>query len=314
MLEDGLRNGNAEKMDMRTIVKLSVKRRTTWIPEAASRLRNISGSVAFLESFVSEEKDMFVVLMMQRLMAHIQCPTPTRNKSKAVDASMPDEPVDLFVDLKWRNACLHVQELSLSILENGQSCLSLPKSPSYIDTTEQLEKLENTLNVESVIGMDSEWHGDDSVSTLQVAVRDACWVIDLLSPDAEYQARCRAFIRSLFACETDNVLLGFAVGNDLPRLETYLGETLSTMKLLDLQMVMMLSSRAQMPGLARCVAEFSSVPLSKEQQCSDWSQRPLTPEQVEYAGLDAAVLPLLLAEKYNHDMSIRERKAESHTS
>jgi ribonuclease D len=89
---------------------------------------------------------------------------------------------------------------------------------------------------------------------------------------------------------------------------------LSTVNLLDLQRAMMLSSRAQIPGLARCVAEFSSLPLCKEQQCSDWSQRPLTPEQVEYAGLDAAVLPFLLAEKYNQVMSRRQRKTDSHTS
>lgn len=35
-------------------------------------------------------------------------------------------------------------------------------------------------------------------------------------------------------------------------------------------------------------------PLDKSQQTSDWSQRPLSDEQVEYAALDAEVLLSLL--------------------
>jgi len=209
-----------------------------------------------------------------------------------------EKSIDLMSDPLWRDAGQHVCGLSLSSsLENGKSILSLRQPPTFIDSLAQLGRLRDALESAHVVGIDAEWHGEDSVSTLQVAVEDTGWVIDLLCPDAEYQQSCRKFILNLFACENGGVLLGFAIGHDVPRLQSYVGEQLSTMKLLDLQLVMV-SDRAQMPGLASCVSEFSSTPLSKRQQCSNWSQRPLSAEQVEYAGLDAAVLPFLLAEKY----------------
>ena len=51
------------------------------------------------------------------------------------------------------------------------------------------------------------------------------------------------------------------------------------------------------PGLKACVSNYSLVPLSKDCQCSDWGLRPLTKEQLDYAGLDAAILLVLLAEQ-----------------
>jgi hypothetical protein len=48
----------------------------------------------------------------------------------------------------------------------------------------------------------------------------------------------------------------------------------------------------------------SSWALSKEQQCSDWARRPLSMAQLEYAGLDAAVLLILLAVLENPSLQI----------
>ncbi|OEU06428.1 hypothetical protein FRACYDRAFT_254443 [Fragilariopsis cylindrus CCMP1102] len=59
------------------------------------------------------------------------------------------------------------------------------------------------------------------------------------------------------------------------------------------------------PGLKRCVEQYSSssstttkmaMIFSKEQQCSNWELRPLSEQQLNYAGLDAAILLILLAE------------------
>jgi len=47
-------------------------------------------------------------------------------------------------------------------------------------------------------------------------------------------------------------------------------------------------------SLQRAVCYLLGKRLSKEQQCSNWQQRPLADAQVEYAALDAVLLPRLL--------------------
>jgi ribonuclease D len=61
-------------------------------------------------------------------------------------------------------------------------------------------------------------------------------------------------------------------------------------------------TKSTMPGLKSTCARYlaSAVDcnvtyaLEKKEQCSDWSQRPLRLSQLEYAGLDAGVLLVLL--------------------
>jgi hypothetical protein len=148
------------------------------------------------------------------------------------------------------------------------------------------------------------------------------WVIDLLYEDAEYQAKCKALVRALFQSK---LLLGFAVRQDIHKLNRWLHDT-GTVAAGPLQLhqgdvnknafgTICISGRArnildvqqlctgreqkhQLPGLAACVSRFAKKPLCKRQQCSDWGQRPLTAQQLEYAGLDAAILLALVAEIY----------------
>eukprot|EP01134_Creolimax_fragrantissima_P008597 CFRG8597T1 len=59
------------------------------------------------------------------------------------------------------------------------------------------------------------------------------------------------------------------------------------------------TNRAEMTGsngLQACVSVILDLYMSKNKQCSDWSIRPLSPEQVRYACMDSAVLiPLYYA-------------------
>ena len=321
-LEKGLANDGGDpvfnsisKEDLLSqIIHLSVQRRCSWIPEAAARLGNNRGSVEFLESAAKAAKDSSALAssetssttLILRLLAQMRDPARSSRGSSRPERNIPTAQatakrlpiVDWMRDDRWRDACRSVRDLSLACLENGKPILSLRQSPKFIDSLSQLKELEHAFDSEPLIAFDAEWHGQDQVSTLQVAaVGDTAWVIDLLCLDAEYQRHCRSFVRSLF-CREGTILLGFAIGHDVPRLQRYVGgePLLSTKSLLDLQLLW--SGRAEMPGLAACVGPFSSLPLSKREQCSDWSRRPLSPEQMEYAGLDAAVLPFLLAEKY----------------
>jgi len=54
------------------------------------------------------------------------------------------------------------------------------------------------------------------------------------------------------------------------------------------------NSRVASSSLSRLVERCIGKTLNKDQQCSDWSVRPLSPKQVEYAALDAAVTPILI--------------------
>jgi hypothetical protein len=137
--------------------------------------------------------------------------------------------------------------------------------------------------------------------------------------DAEYHALAQALVQHLL--EKTKLLLGFAITQDLALLQAFCGTTTSTTTTnnsnkshLDLQLVALQdvlsssssSSLSSLPGLKACAASFSKAPLSKEHQCSNWAQRPLSQAQLDYAGLDAAVLLVLLAEysrkhKQNND-------------
>ena len=96
-------------------------------------------------------------------------------------------------------------------------------------------------------------------------------------------------------------------------ISSYVGEEISlcSPKLFDLQLIAAHKmakdagngcNMSSLPGLKSCCSYFlggsntQSWELSKVEQCSDWSHRPLTSNQLEYAGLDAAVLLVLLAE------------------
>jgi hypothetical protein len=54
------------------------------------------------------------------------------------------------------------------------------------------------------------------------------------------------------------------------------------------------NARGAVSSLSRFTERFLELTLNKEQQISDWSIRPLTAEQTEYAALDAAVCPAIV--------------------
>jgi hypothetical protein len=258
--------------------------------------------------------------------------------------------------------------------------LTLPYTPIWVDTIEQLYKVRDILQSVSLVAMDAEWHDTDSnssnsdcmLSTLQIAIvtnkemkndnyhhDTMVFVIDLLVPTrnpdphyydmtvVEYRDLCQSLIREMFRTK---IVLGFAVSNDMKRLEHYCGggrssnsssssssrtesfeaqppqasssssssSLLSDVKcLLDVQSLWKHCSsqppQQQVPGLARCVQDVMTTTttdtdteitttkvtlLSKEYQCSNWSQRPLLPSQLHYAGLDAVIVLYLLSEMY----------------
>lgn len=181
-----------------------------------------------------------------------------------------------------------------------------------------------------LIAIDTEWYHDarrdctNGLSTLQIAFHGNdhdeihTYVVDLMETQKSYRNAARDLI--YWILNTGNLLvLGFAIGHDLPLLKAFMGpdsgdgSPISTF--LDLQPFLagILASKStakngacqssqvkgsSSPGLKTCAAHFSTLLLSKDEQCSDWDQRPLRASQIDYAGLDAAVLLVLLAEGY----------------
>ena len=217
---------------------------------------------------------------------------------------------------------------------------SLPHSPTWVDSLDDLQRLRARLHetidvsndsfggeirLDNFVSFDSEFasaeDGRTELATIQFSVLKEgiplAWVVDLCPnpADAAYSSVSCNILRWLFL-ESDAQLLGFAHVHDIRHISSYLGEEipLCSNKLWDLQQIAAhemakgggnnCSPYSSLPGLKSCCTYFLETrdenhprwELSKAEQCSDWAQRPLTTNQLEYAGLDAGVLLILLAE------------------
>lgn len=170
-----------------------------------------------------------------------------------------------------------------------------------------------------LLAIDTEWYDspeDHFLSTFQLSFCDVetgdsihAYVVDLLVGDESYQKQVLELFQVILFSE-DVIVLGFAIGHDISMIRKFVNnrttDMLSTASIkpsivLDLQRFFASSvldkqgNRISPPGLKKCAAHFSTVPLSKNEQCSDWKMRPLRQQQFEYAALDALVLLPLLA-------------------
>jgi len=172
-----------------------------------------------------------------------------------------------------------------------------------ITEQEDLEALARDLLEEDIVAFDTEadsfYHYFDKTCLVQVATRDHAWLVDPLalggpenlSPLGPVFASPK--VRVLFhAAEYDLFILkrdcGFSFAN--------LFDTMVSAQLLGYPAV----------GLAALIEKHFGVHLPKDEQRSDWSRRPLTEKQLQYAISDVLYL-IPLAETIEKELEAKGR-------
>lgn len=290
-----LRNGSIDGRILREMVRVYEKRKRPWIADVATELAQTLNEPELDDLFAAALDNLPVarhVHLIERLRAQSSAPSQQPSKTQPRRNHRPS--VDIDEEL-WREAHALVKGLNIAVLEpKNSSKLSLPSLSTFVDTQEGLDSVAHELSSHRLVSFDTEWalvDGRSVAATIQLAIGTRAWVIHLLVGAGEYQSECQDFVIHLFGTK---LMLGFALGRDLIKLREWLGSSeLSTDSCLDLQV---LWAGKEPPGLAACAREVSRLSLSKVEQCSDWKHRPLTASQLAYAGLDAVVLPYILAE------------------
>ena len=140
----------------------------------------------------------------------------------------------------------------------------------------------------AVLGMDAEWqpelqrHEHNPVALLQLAWEDDVFLVRLQHLNGAVPPALHRLLG-----DEGIVKVGCAVGSDVKRLHLDYGvETASHLDLRDvLGGLGLLHLRKR--NLAFLAREFLGYEMDKAQQCSDWANRELSPEQIAYSAVDA---------------------------
>lgn len=182
---------------------------------------------------------------------------------------------------------------------------SLHKDKSYYD-----------ILLNSTWAIDCEWKPGDSfgvdnpVATLQLSTQQNAFLVDLQSICQDYREAPHQ--ATGLECHLDQVLskifassqlpiLGYGILQDVGKLAasfTHLKCLTKYTSVIDLQAVTSSfypkGDRHNLSSLKKMTAHLLGKLMDKTEQCSDWTQRPLLESQINYAILDAAILPRLL--------------------
>jgi ribonuclease D len=158
--------------------------------------------------------------------------------------------------------------------------------PVLIETPDELEKLSARLRRERVIAVDSEadsfFHYFDKLCLLQIGYKGGIALVDPLALPEQGLAPLAPIL-----ADPRILKIFHAADYDLYILQRYgklvvrnIFDTMISAQLLGYRSV----------GLAALVDKHFDVKLSKDQQKTDWSRRPLRPAQIEYGASDVLYL------------------------
>ncbi|KAM7474216.1 hypothetical protein LguiB_021459 [Lonicera macranthoides] len=214
----------------------------------------------------------------------------------AMEAGYPEK-VDELCDRYSLKGFMSVEEPKASLLHNRYLHLNELGMEDIIWVDEVNGLRDATCHIEGckVVGLDCEWKSNyvkgsnpNKVSILQIACEKRVYIIDLIKlfkdvPD---------ILDSCLACilHSPRILkLGYNFQCDVKQLaHSYvdLGCFKQYQMLLDIQNVF----KERRGGLSGLSEKILGAGLNKTRRNSNWESRPLSPNQLEYAALDAAVL------------------------
>ena len=295
--------------------------------------KSISGQITFTQSRSRNRDAHLGSIERKKIEKHTSMEDSDMQRLSVVDIySLDLISIDDVIDKSSYkdNSCIQSNKI---LVDNAQSLRWFGEEvDSWI--VELNRDLENGVtDDESIIikyawGVDCEWKpgpacGEDSpVSTLQLGTRRKAFLIDL-------QTICRSQGDSdenpSLERDLDKILLklfrnrcislvGYGVLQDLgklvasfPHLKCF-AEFVSVIDLQSISSVIYNTKFEQkaMSSLQKMTAILLKKRLDKTQQVSDWSRRPLSEEQISYAMLDAAIIPLLFSTIFDSNAAIED--------
>ncbi len=157
-------------------------------------------------------------------------------------------------------------------------------SLEWIGTLLHLEEAARILGQAQIIGVDLEadsmYHYFEKVCLLQIATESACYVVDPLA------VRDLSALQAVFSNPRIRKIFH---GADYDIRSLYRDFRLEVENLFDTQLACTFLGLRE-TGLEALLRSRFGVELNKKYQRADWSQRPLSPEMVEYAALDGRYL------------------------
>ena len=176
-------------------------------------------------------------------------------------------------------------------------------SLSVLHTAAEIDALIATLQGQTIIGFDTEFHSERTyvprLMLMQIATPDEVFLIDPLG---------KGDIAGLFAAMARPGLcvIGHALKNDLRIAAMQWGVAMS--EVFDTQIAAAFLGHGLQIGLSGLLSNVLGVHQPKGDQMSDWSQRPLPPRMLGYAAGDVAHL-LLLHARLTEELDRLERRA-----
>ncbi|KAJ4878346.1 hypothetical protein Rs2_43364 [Raphanus sativus] len=165
----------------------------------------------------------------------------------------------------------------------------------WVDEVNGLREATSFLEGCKVVGLDCEWKPNymkgskpNKVSIMQIGSDSKIFILDLIKlyDDAsEILDTCLSQILQSYS----TLKLGYNFQCDIKQLALSYGD-LKCFKSYDMLLDIQNVFKEPCGGLSGLTKKILGVGLNKTRRNSDWEQRPLTQNQLEYAALDAAVL------------------------